>query len=262
MKTKNFDGKKSNLLIFDRSPNGQSWQSVADRINELERQNHNNNINNKSITNNQKYTYLDPAKTTRVPNMTLKAFQKNAVQSYFERQQQQQQQISPVKETITSQQQTTKLRSSHMVNGTNGKITYDNSMKCGSGATRNSNGLSSNGASVIRPQSLPMNKVSISMESIPQTRLSLPNKLSQIINLTTQLAAQKQATNGNASMLERQNVDRMKASTVNSPVKSPTNQTCTTVITVDKNHLQSINESGVPPPPPRRTNRDAMPVRR
>lgn len=73
--------------------NGHSWQSVAERINELERQNktsNNNSFSNnlKNNANNQKFTYLDPAKTTRVPNMTLKAFQKNAVQSYFERQQQ------------------------------------------------------------------------------------------------------------------------------------------------------------------------------
>lgn len=78
--------------------NGHSWQSVAERINELERQNKTINTNNtnknlfsnnlKNNANNQKFTYLDPAKTTRVPNMTLKAFQKNAVQSYFERQQQ------------------------------------------------------------------------------------------------------------------------------------------------------------------------------
>ncbi|XP_055311852.1 protein Shroom isoform X2 [Sitodiplosis mosellana] len=236
-----------------RSPNGQNWQSVADRINELERQNQNSNISNKSITNNQKYTYLDPAKTTRVPNMTLKAFQKNAVQSYFERQQQQQQQqISPLKDKCTSQQ-TAKLNSSHMVNGTNGSIAYENNVKYG--ATRNSNEISSNGTSVIRPQSLPTNKVSISMELIPQTRLSLPNKLSQIINLTTQLSAQKQASNGSVSLLQRQG-DR-----INSPVKSPANQTYTT-IPVDKNHLQSINESGVPPPPPPPRRVNVMPVRR
>ena len=36
---------------------------------------------------------MDPSKTHRVPNPTLKAFQKNAIQSYFERQQQQQQSI-------------------------------------------------------------------------------------------------------------------------------------------------------------------------
>lgn len=36
---------------------------------------------------------MDPSKTNRIPNSTLKAFQKNAIQSYFERQQQQQQSI-------------------------------------------------------------------------------------------------------------------------------------------------------------------------
>lgn len=36
---------------------------------------------------------MDPSKTNRIPNSTLKAFQKNAIQSYFERQQAQQQSI-------------------------------------------------------------------------------------------------------------------------------------------------------------------------
>ena len=35
-----------------------------------------------------KYTFLDPSKTHRVYNPTLKAFQKKAIQSYFQRQQQ------------------------------------------------------------------------------------------------------------------------------------------------------------------------------
>jgi len=73
-----------------------NWQSVAERINELEKQqkqqqtihDHNNKQQQQ-----QHYTYLDPSKTHRVPNPTLKAFQKNAIQSYFERQQQQQQSI-------------------------------------------------------------------------------------------------------------------------------------------------------------------------
>lgn len=184
--------------------------------------------------------------------MTLKAFQKNAVQSYFERQQQQQQQPSPVKETILSPN-SAKLRSSQTVNGTNGNMNYDKNVK--NATVTNGN---SNGASVIRPQSLPVNKISMSMETIPQTRLSLPNKLSQIINLTTQLAAQKHALNGNA--LDRS----IKTSPQNSPVKSPSSkQKRATVIAVDKNNLQSINETGVPAPPPRHSpNRTVMPVRR
>lgn len=37
---------------------------------------------------NSKYTFLDPSKTHRIYNPTLKAFQKKAIQSYFQRQQQ------------------------------------------------------------------------------------------------------------------------------------------------------------------------------
>ncbi|XP_054089850.1 protein Shroom isoform X2 [Zeugodacus cucurbitae] len=66
------------------SPPQPSWQTVAELINDFER------TNNEPQP--QKYTYMDPGKTQRVSNPALKAFQKNAVQSYFERQQQQQQQ--------------------------------------------------------------------------------------------------------------------------------------------------------------------------
>lgn len=67
------------FIIF-RSQNNLNWQSVADRISELERQ-------HLTSSHNGKYSYLDPSKTHRVSNPTLKAFQKNAVQSYFARQQ-------------------------------------------------------------------------------------------------------------------------------------------------------------------------------
>ncbi|XP_037942007.1 protein Shroom-like [Teleopsis dalmanni] len=60
-----------------------NWQSVAERINDFER--------GGEINEPQKYTFIDPSKTHRISNPALKAFQKNAVQSYFERQQQQQQ---------------------------------------------------------------------------------------------------------------------------------------------------------------------------
>jgi hypothetical protein len=71
-----------------RLPTNHNWQSVADRINELEKQQQKQQAIHDH--NKQHYTYLDPSKTHRVPNPTLKAFQKNAIQSYFERQQQQQ----------------------------------------------------------------------------------------------------------------------------------------------------------------------------
>uniref|UniRef100_A0A182F146 Uncharacterized protein n=1 Tax=Anopheles albimanus TaxID=7167 RepID=A0A182F146_ANOAL len=115
--------------------NTHNWQSVAERINELEKhqqqqqhhginQQHNSsstsNLNSSSTSSGkgahlnplniaaaaaaaaatanansplsppgkQRYTYFDPSKTHRVSNPSLKAFQKNAVISYFERQQQ------------------------------------------------------------------------------------------------------------------------------------------------------------------------------
>ncbi|XP_055839740.1 protein Shroom [Episyrphus balteatus] len=77
------------------SPQPTSWQSVADRINDFERQqqhlhhHHHHQANNAAAAAMQKYTFIDPSKTHRVSNPALKAFQKNAVQSYFERQQQQ-----------------------------------------------------------------------------------------------------------------------------------------------------------------------------
>ncbi|XP_055592027.1 protein Shroom isoform X2 [Uranotaenia lowii] len=85
-----------------------NWQSVAERINELEKHQQQSGTNlgtnsiqqaplggNKNLSQQQqqypqqqqKYTYFDPSKTHRVSNPSLKAFQKKAVISYFERQQ-------------------------------------------------------------------------------------------------------------------------------------------------------------------------------
>lgn len=86
-----------------------NWQSVADRINELEKQQQIIHDHNKQ----QHYTYLDPSKTNRIPNSTLKAFQKNAIQSYFERQQQQQASIRLSKSGGTAKSdELSKLKSS------------------------------------------------------------------------------------------------------------------------------------------------------
>ena len=91
---------------FCRLANIQQWQSVADRISELENQQQVIHDHNK-----QNYTYLDPSKTNRIPSSTLKAFQKNAVQSYFERQQQQQQSLRLSKSKLNVENdELTKLR--------------------------------------------------------------------------------------------------------------------------------------------------------
>ncbi|EAT47148.1 AAEL001710-PA [Aedes aegypti] len=113
----------TNLADGSKQLSPHNWQSVAERINELEKHQqqslsmlNNNSIGNTGISNNAhanpsknlsqhaapltataqskpphqtppKYTYFDPSKTHRVSNPSLKAFQKNAVISYFERQQ-------------------------------------------------------------------------------------------------------------------------------------------------------------------------------
>uniref|UniRef100_A0A336M0T9 CSON009848 protein n=1 Tax=Culicoides sonorensis TaxID=179676 RepID=A0A336M0T9_CULSO len=81
-----------------KSPPSPAWQSVAERINEIEK-NSSANVTQPTAPvqqsqQSQKYTFLDPAKTQLVSNPALKALQKNAVQSYFERQQ-------SVRESIT-----------------------------------------------------------------------------------------------------------------------------------------------------------------
>lgn len=58
-----------------------TWHSVAERINDFERS---------QLGEPPKFAYLEPTKTHRLSNPALKALQKNAVQSYVERQQQQQ----------------------------------------------------------------------------------------------------------------------------------------------------------------------------
>ncbi|KAH8261161.1 hypothetical protein KR044_004172, partial [Drosophila immigrans] len=57
-----------------------AWHSVAERINDFERS---------QLVEAPKFAYLEPSKTHRLSNPALKALQKNAVQSYVERQQQQ-----------------------------------------------------------------------------------------------------------------------------------------------------------------------------
>lgn len=250
-----------------RSPQSHNWQSVADRINELEKQYTNQNQNTK----NQRYTYLDPSKTTRVANTALKAFQKNAVQSYFERQQ------------------------------LNLNASARDSMRQNSPNPVHSSPANNQ----ARPQSLPIQKTNASnnqMQMIAQTRSSLPAKLSQLINISGQLSpsAASATSPGSASSHNRNEPQSSLNSSGFSDIASnrnsmtmlsPTQQQAqlstiyhqpvfssivqseplptrihqgildSRIMTIEHSDLQSANESGVPPPPPRRT-RTSMPVRR
>lgn len=175
---------------------------------------------------------------------------------------QQLQQNSSTKETKMAP-----LLNSSMANGDNlnnhkSPLIQPKNCVIGNGTTATSNNVS------LRPQSLPVNKTHSSIETLAQTRLSLPNKLSQIINLTTQLAAQKHLTNP-SNTLNRPNDSPFGSSikTKPKPMQHDLNDSrClngSRVIGTDQqNNFQSMNESGVPPPPPRRSNRTVMPIRR
>lgn len=223
----------------------------------------------------QKYTYLDPSKTTRVPNPALKAFQKNAVQSYFERQQL----------TTTSKDITTLT-----------PIIRD---------TVTTSTISSNGYNTMRPQSLPVNSATakvISQSQLHSSRSSLPNnyQMAHAHLATTSGGIQKlsSSSSSSSSVLQQLNFGgspamlhssmptqyHMAASVYNGgpttvasiatviPVESGINSVSGTSEanscvngylsgSQSMDALKMVNESGVPPPPPRR-GRSMVPLRR
>lgn len=196
-----------------------------------------------------------------MPNTALKAFQKNAVQSYFERQQHQQQQhqqqqqqsptVSPSKDTAQS----------------------------------NNNSAATSPQNTARPQSLPLIKTTNHTQMIAQSRSSLPAKLSQMINVgigqpPPQPLEDTLLINGS------QNVGLPPSNRSSMAPLSPTESTIyyqaifgqvvqpeqpahkvhqgvldSRIMTIEPTNLQAHNESGVPPPPPRRS-KQAMPLRR
>lgn len=139
-----------------RLPSNHNWQSVADRISELEKQQQKQQ-QAMHDHNKQHYTYLDPSKTHRVPNPTLKAFQKNAIQSYFERQQQQQQSI--------------RVSKNHHRGGGGNKSDDSTKTKSIGGSEAV---MSSNGNVAPRPQSLNLGLAtsSVSLPATPSTAIS------------------------------------------------------------------------------------------
>lgn len=220
---------------------------MADRINELEKQYTNQSQNTK----NQRYTYLDPTKTTRVPNTALKAFQKNAVQSYFERQQQQHHSPTPKDVALSNRNQ------------------------------------SASPSHAARPQSLPLPKTTNQLQMIAQSRSSLPTKLSQTLHIGGGQPAQQPnpsadealltgclglgvlATRNSTAPLSPTQTSPMYHQAIFSSVVQPESPMQklhhgildSRIMTIEQSNLQAANESGVPPPPPRRP-KQSMPVRR
>lgn len=225
---------------------------------------------------NQKYTYLDPSKTTRVPNPALKAFQKNAVQSYFERQQSTAKEKEVVKNLINSQKNVKKspprpqslpIQSNASKMVIHSRSSLPNNMQL--------NSLSPNNKSPKQHQlsvmTSPSSQCSTSATTINSTPVSTASSSaqspsSQVANETpAKLSSPSyQATFHQAPTIY--NIPMVATATNFSHEhygRSYNGNICLSnkVVSVEDVSLQSANESGVPPPPPRRS-RQMMPTRR
>lgn len=163
-----------------RLPSNHNWQSVADRINELEKQQQKQQQATHDHSK-QNYTFLDPSKTHKVPNPTLKAFQKNAIQSYFERQQQLQQ----------------SLRLSKTNHHGNGNKSDDLTKKKSIGGLEMSK---SNGNIASRPQSLNLS-IATSAVSLPTTPSCSSTTSSSAGSQRSSLSAWPSPTTANQSIM-------------------------------------------------------------
>lgn len=308
-----------NQLPFRSHQQNPNWQSVADRISELERQ-HSTQVNgHRALTtqshqhhqqsqpshqqpqqpSNQKYTFIDPSKTTRVSNPALKAFQKNAVQSYFERHQLSAKEAAarqvatrpqslPITGAITAPTKSHSRSSlpnnySHSLSSPLNALVSPNLQQNGNSSPSTCETAAQQRSPHAKQRSPPITsspvlKKSPSLASSP-SRLGTktpppshsppmhsPATVKVLTSPSYQAVFHQSAatyipvissidcgipTNGN--LLHSTNIG--SGSTMHSTSIS------SKMIMVDEGFLQSANESGVPPPPPRRS-RSMMPVRR
>lgn len=150
---------KTNCLIFSyRGSTVDNWQSVAERINELEK------ITNPAQASNKNYTFLDPLKKTRVSNPTLKVIQKNAVHSYFQRQQ------ASVRESI-SRSDTSKMHSQTRPKSLN----FDtNSKRASQRSSVSGYEMSANHETMDNKTSLSVNHLNFILNKTNDTHSSVP----------------------------------------------------------------------------------------
>lgn len=271
-----------NSTIF-RSQNGNNnWQSVADRISELERQQKSPNSANPY---NQKYTYLDPSKTTRVPNPALKAFQKNAVQSYFERQQSTAKEKEAARNLINSQQtikNPPRPQSLPIQSNTPKLVVHSRSSLPNNISQLNSISPNNKSPQQLSVMTSPTNHCSTSTAvnqpiTITTTPTTTSSPISQLVpeSPTILTSPSYQATFhqaptvynipmvATATNLSNEHYNRSPTATnlSNEQYSMSYNGNICKVVSVEDVSLQSANESGVPPPPPRRS-RPMIPTRR
>ena len=208
---------------------------------------------------------MDPSKTTRIPNPALKAFQKNAVQSYFERQQ------TNLKENIsTARPQSLPLNnaSSLALNSTHSRSSLPNNFM------HSTNSSSSTG--IMTPIVSPTNNRSSTPTSTTTNLRNSPVYVdsSPTASVTpTSLTPTKTVSSPSYQAVFHQSAEaNYSISLANSLSPNGGHQSinilngiCSPTITTNEvDHgrvLPAINEPSVPPPPPRRS-KSMMPVRR
>ena len=225
-----------------------SWQSVAALINDFER-------GSDQQQQPQKYTYLDPNKTHRVPNPALKAFQKNAVQSYFERQQHQQHQQQQQQQHAHSLDNLSPKSYHHQ--STPRPSSLQNSSSMGEVQTvllRNSLPSNYNTSTSQRPTSQDKNDSyspgkSISSSNKPPSPAPPPPPPRSRSMMPTLLRRSSSASD--YSELRDQFITASQEKLQSQSIKN-----------ISNSEKFSFNDCGMPPPPPPPRGRTSMPPRR
>ncbi|KAH8411025.1 hypothetical protein KR222_007002, partial [Zaprionus bogoriensis] len=194
-----------------------AWHSVAERINDFERS---------QVLPTPKFAYLEPSKTHRLSNPALKALQKNAVQSYVERQQQQAQ-----KEEQQQQQQL--LRPGH-------GSTYQPERKSLPNNLSPVSTGSGSGCSSPTPPPPP-----------PRSRSLLPNLLRRSSSASDYAEFREQH-----QQQQQQQQQQLQLQQQQLPLSQPS------IRNISSAEKLSFNDCGMPPPPPPPRGRLALPARR
>ncbi|XP_070065761.1 protein Shroom isoform X2 [Drosophila virilis] len=203
-----------------------AWHSVAERINDFERS---------QLVDSPKFSYLEPSKTHRLSNPALKALQKNAVQSYVERQQQQAHKEE--QQLLRSQSHSHSYQALHVERKSlpnNLSPMLSGMSNSGSGSASGSNSGSGSGCSSPTPPPPP-----------PRSRSLLPNLLRRSSSASDYADFREQ---------HQQHHHHHQQQQLQSKPPSIRN--------ISSAEKLSFNDCGMPPPPPPPRGRVAMPARR
>lgn len=266
---------------------------MADRINELERQQNagpapsittGHFLKSPSAAMHHKYTFLDPSKTTRVSNPALKAIQKKAVQSYFERQKSSSNTIRDHTPVTARQPMTARPQSLPITSTTTSSFTkpvnpsrsslpsnYTSQHFPPSSLHHSPTAASPHTATSIGNLHLPSPHPSAPIHSASVHSSPVLTKSTSISTLATSTATShalasppsyhatfhQSASAYNATVSPNQHHHHHQPQSAGAAIKNSGDGGQGGQTNAD----DSMNESGVPPPPPRRS-RPMMPIRR